>query len=314
MSRKAFDNLKYVHVCTLLDIIEMVQTNRSPYIKKLFSESAEGFDEVVSFLIEIGAIASNGQTLRMSVTSLTPNSDFRRNEIIRMLLNKRSQYRTEVFGFINKFKLLEGELIYLSSDQSRSSESGVRNFLIEIGVVKHVMETQIYVLLPKFASLFASAKNDANYTPPKLLENNVEARNDIGLQAEELIVEYERVRVGSSYAAKVDHVSLRNCAAGYDICSFSIEKKNSVFPRFIEVKAVSPTTFQFYWSKNEVTVAHELSHWYYLYLLPCKRNGQFDMDELMIISDPYNTVLARESDWITESDALICYTKSNTIN
>ena len=314
MSRKAFDNLKYAHVCTYLDIVDMVQIDSSHYIKKLFSESAEGFDEVVLFLVEIGAVVSKGQTLRMVASSLTSNSDFRRSEIIRMLLNKKSQYRAEVFGFINKFKLVEGELIYLSSDQSRSSESSVRNFLIEIGVVKHVMETRNYVLMPEFASLFASAKDDANYTSPKLLEKIVEARNDIGFQAEELIVEYERVRIGASYAEKVDHVSLRNCAAGYDIHSFSIEHNNNVFPRFIEVKAVSPTTFQFYWSKNEVAVAQALSHYYYLYLLPCKHNGKFDMDGLMIISDPYNTVLTKDSEWIVESDALICYTKTNTVN
>lgn len=314
MGRKAFDNLKYSHVCTLLDIVDMVQIDSSHYISKLFAERAEGFDEVVLFLVKIGAIVSNGQTLHLTVNSLTSNSDIRRSEIIRMLLNKRSRYRKEMFRFINQFNLVEGEIVYLPSDHRRSSESGVRNFLIEIGVVMHVMETQKYVLMPEFVNLFASAKNNAKYTPPKLLENIVADRNDIGLQAEELIVEYERARIGSKYAENIDHVSMRNCAAGYDIHSVSIEHNGNVVPRFIEVKAVSPTTFQFYWSKNEVTVAHELSHWYYLYLLPCKRDGQFDMDELMIISDPYNTLLARDSDWVTESDALICYTKVNAVN
>ena len=314
MSRKAFDNLRYAHVCTLLDIVDMVQIDSSPYIRKLFAETAEGFDEVVSFLVELGAIVSNGQTLHIRVNSLKSNSDFRRSEIIRLLFSKRSRFQTEVFGFINKFRLIEGEIVYIPSDQIRSSESGVRNFLIEIGVVMYVMETWKYVLMPEFASLFASARNNANYTPPNILENTVKARNDIGLEAEELIAEYERLRIGSSYAEKVDHVSKRNCAAGYDIRSVSIEHNDNVVPRFIEVKAVSPTTFQFYWSKNEVTVARALSHWYYLYLLPCKHDGQFDMDRLLIISDPYNTVLMCDSDWMVESDALVCYIKTNSDN
>lgn len=311
MNRKAFDNLRYAHVCTLLDIVDSVQLNNSPYIRKLFTESAEGFDEVVSFLVKLGAIQSNNQTIHMRANSLASNSDFRRSEIIRMLLSKRNRYRTEVFRFINQFSLIDGEIMYLPSDQSRSSESGVRNFLIEIGVVMHVMETQKYVLMPEYVNLFASARNNANYTPPKLLENFLEARNDIGLEAEKQIVEYERVRIGSSYAENVDHVSIRNCAAGYDISSVSIEHENHVVPRFIEVKTVSPTTYQFYWSKNEVAVARELSQFYYLYLLPCRRDGNFDLDQLMIISDPYNAVILEDSDWITESDALICYTNAN---
>ena len=309
MSRKAFENLRYAHVCTLLDIIDLVKLDNLPYIRKKFGESAEGFDEVVSFMTKLGVVMSDGQKLNMKVNSLTSNSDYRRSEIIRMLLSKTSRYRKEMFSFINQFKIIEGEMTYSPSDQSRSSESGVRNFLIEVGIVTHDMKTQKYVLMPEYASLFASARNSANYTSPRLLENIVEDRNNIGFKAEELIVKYERARIGTSYADLVDHVSLRNCAAGYDVKSVSIDKDGQVVPRFIEVKAVSPTTFQFYWSKNEVAVARALSCWYYLYLLPCKRIGQFEIDRLMIVSDPHNTVLAENSDWITEPDALICYTK-----
>ena len=78
-------------------------------------------------------------------------------------------------------------------------------------------EIDKYILLPEYVSLLVSAKNNVNYTSPALLEKNVEIRNDIGQAAEELIVKYERERVGLDYADKVDHVSMRNSAAGYDI-------------------------------------------------------------------------------------------------
>ena len=40
---------------------------------------------------------------------------------------------------------------------------------------------------------------------------------------------------------------------------------------YIEVKAVSPNTFTFYWSQREVDVAKVLGQHYYLYLLPVDR-------------------------------------------
>ena len=171
------------------------------------------------------------------------------------------------------------------------------------------MEIDKYILLPEYVSLLVSAKNNVNHTSPALLEKNVEIRNEIGQAAEELIVKYERERVGLDYADKVDHVSMRNTAAGYDILSSSIEKDGRVTPRFIEVKAVSPNSYQFYWSKNEVAIARTLSNWYYLYLLPVNRNGQFNIGKLFVIPDPCNTIFLENSNWVTETDALICYIK-----
>lgn len=311
MNRKAFENLRYAHVCTLLDIAHTVRLDRSSHIRRLFAESAEGFDEVVLFLSRLGVIASDGQMLRLRVDWAKSDADFRRDEIMRRLLGKRNRYRVEVYRFVSQFRVVEGEMIYLPSDQSRSSESGVRNFLMDVDVVMHVIGAEKYILMPEYASLLASARDNANYTSPTLLEQDAGDRNAIGCAAEELIIEHERVRVGPSYADKVDHVSIRNCAAGYDIRSVSIEPDGHVIPRFIEVKAVSPITFQFYWSRNEVGVARALSHWYYLYLLPVNRHREFDLNGLMVIPDPHNNVLPERSDWVIESDALICHIKAS---
>ena len=314
MSRKAFSNLRYVHVCALLDTISMDRIGRIPHIRRLFVEKAEGFDEVVSFLSELGMLSNDGDILHLKVGWPTSDSAKRRGEIIRMLLDKKNRYRTEVFRFINQFSVVQSDIVYMPPDQSRSSESGVRNFLIDLGVVMHLVGTNKYILMPEYASLLVSARNNVNNTSPALLEKNVEARNELGHAAEEQIVKYERQRVGPKYADKVDHVSIRNSAAGYDIRSISIEIDGQAFPRFIEVKAVSPRTFQFYWSKNEVAIARTLSHLYYLYLLPVNRNGQFNTDKLMVIPDPCNTILLENSNWVTETDALICYLKSTALN
>lgn len=314
MSFNAFSNLRYAHVCALLDTVSKDRIRRIPHIRRLFIEKAEGFDEVVLFLSELGMLSIDGDILHLKADWSTSDSAKRRDEIIRMLIDKKNRYRTEAYKFINKFSVVHNDIVYMPPDQSRSSESGVRNFLIDLGVVIHLLETNKYVLVPEYVNLLASAKNSANYTSPALLEKNVEFRNELGYAAEEQIVKYERQRIGPEYADKVDHVSMRNSAAGYDIQSISIETNGQVFPRFIEVKAVSPRTLQFYWSKNEVTTARTLSHWYYLYLLPVNRKGQFNTDRLMVIPDPCNTILKEDSNWVTETDALVCYIKSATLN
>ena len=310
----AFSNLRYDYVCSLLDIIGNSQLNMITHIRRLFVEKAEGFDEAVSFLTELGMISSDEDKLSLITDWTTSDSAIRRNEIIRKLLNKRNRYRTEVFRFINRFRLVQTKIIYTSADQSRSSESAVRNFLIDLGVVEHLLEIDKYILLPEYLSLLVSARNNANNTSPVLLEKNVKAKNEIGHAAEELIVEYERERVGPTHADKVDHVSMRNTAAGYDIQSISIETDGQVTPRFIEVKAVSPKTFKFYWSKNEVAIARILSNWYYLYLLPVNRDGQFNMDKLVVLPDPRNSILQEKTNWVTETDATICYIKRTELN
>ena len=68
MSRGAFKKLRYAHVCALLDIIDMSQLNEIPHIRRLFTEKAEGFEEVVSFLTELGMIDNDGQILRLKST------------------------------------------------------------------------------------------------------------------------------------------------------------------------------------------------------------------------------------------------------
>ena len=310
MSRKAFENLQFSHVCALLDILEMVRSDSASHIRRLFAENAEGFDEVVSLLSRIRVISSNGEMLRLLVDWPRSDGDFRRAEIMRRILRTRNSYRTELFRFMSQFRLVDGDISYSPSDQSRSSQSAVRNFLIDIGRVKYSSGTKTYLLMPEYADLYVSARDNTNLTSPTLAENRAKAQQEIGRAAEDLILKYERRRVGADHADKVDHVSLRNCAAGYDIRSVSIGTSGPITPRLIEVKAVSPRSFRFYWTKNEVDVARALSHWYHLYLLPVNRKGQFALDELIVIPDPCSTVLSESEGWETESDALVCYIKT----
>lgn len=77
-------------------------------------------------------------------------------------------------------------------------------------------------------------------------------------------------------------------------------------PRYIEVKAVSPNTFTFYWSQREVDVARVLGQHYYLYLVPVDQHGEFDLSWLKMIADPHTVVLGSSSKWAVEFNVLKC--------
>ena len=302
-----FDGLRFAQVSVLLNALMSSDLGTRSRVKRIFSEQAQGFDETVAFAVRVGMITERDGLLEIRTDWPETNKAGRRARVLHSLLRVRNRYRSEVFRFVSQFAMIDGELAYLSPAQLRSSESSVRNFLMELGIVKHESGTEKYLLAPEYVSVYASARDGANYTAPASLSHNLAAKSEIGFAAEEAILSYERTRIGQLLAHKVDHVSQRNVAAGYDIRSITVEDNATIVPRFIEVKAVPGRSFRFYWSQNEVNVARALTHWYYLYLLPVDKRGLFDIERLEMIADPCNVVLAESGDWITEPNALRCY-------
>ena len=107
-------------------------------------------------------------------------------------------------------------------------------------------------------------------------------------------------------ADRVQHVALLNAAAGYDVRSVTVTDNGMTKPRYIEVKAVSSSSLQFHWTRNEVVTAKLLAQWYYLYLLPVKAGRGFAMNQLEVIPDPHTAVLQASDAWAVEPDVLRC--------
>ena len=133
MRQAAFRNVRYAHVCTLLDVMGSTKSVSLSNIKRLFLEDAEGFDEVLSFLRRIGLVAREASTLRLNANVFQERERNRADEILRRLVSNRNRYRTELLNFLDGFSLEKGEVSYIPLDRDRSAESGVRNFLIEVG-------------------------------------------------------------------------------------------------------------------------------------------------------------------------------------
>jgi len=117
---------------------------------------------------------------------------------------------------------------------------------------------------------------------------------------------FEQSRLGSNFADRVKHVAIKNASAGYDIRSVTIEDDGAIIPRYIEVKAVSFSSFQFHWTRNEVDVARQLAEWYFLYLIPVNGRTSFMTREIKIVANPHFAVLQTPDTWLVEPDTLLC--------
>ena len=74
----------------------------------------------------------------------------------------------------------------------------------------------------------------------QIRKNVVSRANDLGF-----------VPSSETASKAIVDIALSNVRAGYDIASFEIPKNNiSAEARYIEVKAVSIDSYQFYWSRN----------------------------------------------------------------
>ena len=107
--------------------------------------------------------------------------------------------------------------------------------------------------------------------------------------------ESARLQNCPSLAKRIKYVASENVGAGYDILSFTkMANRNGFSDRLIEVKAVSPIDFRFYWSRNEIETARIHGKKYFLYLVPVAKTG-FDIQKLKIIPNPFEAVYSRSN-------------------
>lgn len=181
---------------------------------------------------------------------------------------------------------------------------------MELGVVSYRTKQAEYVVSDRYLWAYALAHDNVRNTSPNAIAKKLSQRNELGNAAENAVLEYERKRVGPELACEVKHLAPSHPAAGYDIRSVTVGDRPASEPRYIEVKAVSSDTPCFFWSRNEVEVAKVLGPFYYLYLVPVRAQGDFDIARMIVISNPRSAVLGDDSEWVVESDGLRCCLKT----
>ncbi len=302
----AFEGLNWGQILALMNVLNECELRTEWHIENRYKERASSFAQTLTFLTGIGLIKrSSGELLLDDPRPETQSSAFRWM-ILECIVLSGSTYLVEVSNFLGKFELSDGRLSYQSSEGTRSKESAVRNFLMEVGVVNYSRQEDRYTVAPEYISFYARVRQELERCLPSKVTASAENRDELGLAAEVAVIAFEKKRVGITLANRVEHVALRNAAAGYDILSVTASRGPSVTARFVEVKAVSMRTFQFFWTQNEVQVSRLLGSLYYLYLLPVGANGELCIDRLFILCDPYSSIIGDAEKWITETSVLRC--------
>jgi len=290
----------------MLSVLRECDYTKTEHIRRQYIQQASHFQETLAFMVSLRAVGQRQGHVRPASMLRASSEANGRSWLAERLFGTRNRYRTRIFHYLRKFHIGDGEPLYRPSPTLRQQQSHVRNFLMEMGIVGHDTDSDCYRIAPQHLDLYVLAQDSASKRAPATVAGAQVDREALGTAAEEEVVSHERKRVGRVYSDRVKHVALLNAAAGYDVRSVTINENGLAKPRYIEVKAVSGSSLQFYWTRNEVVTAKLLAQWYYLYLLPVKAGRRFATSQLEVIQDPYAAVLHASDAWAVEHDVLRC--------
>jgi hypothetical protein len=301
-----FDGLKWSQVQALVDVLRQSESRNEQFIKRRYNARATNFSCTFAFLLNIGLVKQSKIGIVLQEQLVEDHDVNLQITTIEQLFHRHCSYRTEIIRYLNRFKVTEGDIAYRPDVNNRSKESAVRNFLMEMDIVRYDSNKEHYVIASEYIALYMRARSDIKNCSPSRVLSAVINRDKLGRAAEIAVVKHEKERLGKDFANLVDHVALRNAAAGYDVLSATVTNTSNIMRRYIEVKAVSLHSFQFHWTHNEVQIAQLLGSSYYLYLLPVGTHGNILTDRLVQICNPYDVLLTRKEGWIIEQDVLLC--------
>ena len=308
-AKASFEGLRLNQTTVLLEVLKNSARAERGFVERRFHEHASGFQETLAFLMSIQAVKAMGDTL--TITEAFRSLEQNRAEgpaavILHMLLETNTPYRREMLTYLRRFRIQDGIATYRPYVELQSAESAVRNYLIDLGVLSYDQSAACYLLAREHSSLYAFAWQEREGVSPAQLRQQMQAREALGLRAEFEMLRFEQLRVGSQFENRVIHIAAEDVAAGYDILSITLSQDTCVVPRYIEVKAVSSSTYCFYWTENELAMAKLFGAWYYLYLVPVGPGGCIDAENVRMLSDPHSAVLGPGSGWIVETGMVKC--------
>lgn len=302
-----FERLDWKQLLMFCDALRSTTSFQRDVIEQRFSANSLYFDETLDLLLELKLVSDTGQNLLPSEEFkeiLTQTPDNIKSFLISQLLKNRDFLSKYIAEFLNRFELHNAVYEFTPNTEQRLKYSGVRNFLISLGAISSITPNGGYIASDKISTYFLDRKKVLPYTK---FEDQLKANNELGRKAELLILEEEK-RKFKNYPEllnEIQHVSLLDVSAGYDIKSFEgLQEEGRWQPKYIEVKAVSKDDFGFYWSKNEIEKARQFGDKYYLYLLPVKDNSDFNTSELQQIKNPYKVVFQNKDDWRQEAEII----------
>ncbi len=309
---RILERLNVKQIQTLLTTLHGATLHGRQFIKARFEEQGRHFSETLEFITDLGWVRTASDELILSDECRgfgTYSAGHVAEKIIHAMMTANA-YASVLAEYLVQFNVVGNEVARRPSHQARLQESAIRNFLIDMTIVLYDSEHDRFVLKHDYVHLYFWAKNVRGPKTRRAFEAMSRQREELGSSAEYAVFEYERVRVGEELAAHVEHVSATHPFACYDVKSVTTTDDSNV-PRYIEVKAVSPESYEFFWSAPELEAAKILSSRYFLYLLPVV-SGNFDFSTLLILANPYETVYKNIENWLVEDNVILCRRKQPT--
>lgn len=303
-----FEKISWQQILTLCRVIHLSTSLDLETITRWYNSESVNFKETLEFL-EITKVIKIKNNKLILIPTFKKVIELHGGPIkqyfIDNLFRKESNLSKYFGNFFDSFERGGNSYRLIPTTKERLRYSGVRNFLITLGVLKFDPDLNGYSLEKKLIFYLILKNKVFTY---RQFEIKSKLENEIGFATETLIYKLERNKFKNKMQiqAKVRHISLENVMAGYDIKSFELQNNKKLIPKYIEVKAVSPDDWKFYWSKNEIDKASYYSTNYYLYLVPVKKVP--DISALRVIRDPYREVFLNQRQWGQEIESISFFT------
>ena len=309
---KVLERITIRQIKRLLETLHSTTLHRTQFIQAFYNEHSQFFLETLDFLKDMGWVREEADQLIMSsecqiIGSSLTDEDYVAEKIIQAMTSTSNIYGATLAGYLAQFKVIGDEVIHRPSAQRRLYESAIRNFLIDARTIFYRKGDDAFVVNQSYIHLYFWAKNVKGPKSKEPLKARFGLRERLGASAEYAVFQHEKFRVGEGWAAQVEYVASTYPLACYDVKSVTLVS-NSTIPRYIEVKAVSAESYEFYWSSSELEAARLLKEQYFLYLLPVV-GDTFDFSKLLILENPYTTVYKNSESWLIEENVILCRRK-----
>ncbi len=315
---RAFKNLKYQQLKTLIDVINSTEESRVEVIKRRYRNLSDNYIGASRFLKELKILTERKDRLvvktafRFSMKGLFEDEALKAL-ILNELLTTRNKLTNDVWSYLNNFTVIRNAFKYKPLTSARIKESSLRNFLMDLGLIDYNRSTGTYKIREEHYSTFEVFLQN-NKLAPQELSVILKWKEELGRAAEIVVLDFEKKRLAGypELVKKVRYTAEDDTKAGYDILSWEISGENEKsLERYIEVKAVSKFNYRFYWSRNEMNMAKKYREQYHLYLLPVVGKKNFDIKSLEIIPNPKDFVFDNTELWYKEVES---YSFSKVVN
>ena len=290
---------------TFFNTITSVKNWDLNYLKIVFDRSAEGFNETLIFLknfflvdIEDSLLTCSPQFINFlgHYSKSTDKEVDAKNYLYELILDNTKPGSIPFQKYLGKFHLVENRLIYSPTIKENLRFSGIRNLLMDLGIVILSEKYKFYQLENSFINQIDKTSSLIN---PETFRKIQKLHEEIGLKAEIWVLDDERKRLSNHpyLKEKISHISLKSINAGYDILSYDFESFEIPTIRYIEVKAVNFEYPHFYWSINEIRKAELYDNHYWLYLVYYDNSKEFNVINVDRLNSPYKYLFQESNKW-----------------